>query len=98
MFVGVGIFLKEEFECDQVDFIFYGVIWIKEYVDSFQLKKNVLIFKNGESIFYDVLVVVVGIQIDWDKILGLKESVGKLGIGVVSNYVYEMVDVIWEVI
>lgn len=96
--VGAGIFPKEESERDQADFIPYGATWIKEYVDSFQPKKNVLTLKNGESISYDVLVVAAGIQIDWDKIPGLKESVGKPGTGVVSNYAYETVDATWEAI
>nr|WP_282783549.1 FAD/NAD(P)-binding oxidoreductase [Phaeodactylibacter xiamenensis] len=96
--VGAGIFPKEESERDQADFIPYGATWIKEYVDSFQPKKNALTLKNGESISYDVLVVAAGIQIDWDKIPGLKESVGKPGTGVVSNYAYETVDATWEAI
>jgi sulfide:quinone oxidoreductase len=96
--VGAGVFPKEESERDQADFIPYGATWIKEYVDSFQPKKNVLTLKNGESISYDVLVVAAGIQIDWDKIPGLKESVGKPGTGVVSNYAYETVDATWEAI
>ncbi len=96
--VGAGVFPKEESERDQADFIPYGATWIKEYVDSFQPKKNALTLKNGESISYDVLVVAAGIQIDWDKIPGLKESVGKPGTGVVSNYAYETVDATWEAI
>ncbi|WP_421947368.1 FAD-dependent oxidoreductase [Phaeodactylibacter xiamenensis] len=96
--VGAGIFPKEESERDQADFIPYGATWIKEYVDSFQPKKNALTLKNGESISYEVLVVAAGIQIDWDKIPGLKESVGKPGTGVVSNYAYETVDATWEAI
>jgi len=96
--IGAGVFPKEESERDQADFIPYGATWIKEYVDSFQPKKNALTLKNGESISYDVLVVAAGIQIDWDKIPGLKESVGKPGTGVVSNYAYETVDATWEAI
>ena len=48
--------------------------------------------KSGEEVSYDVLVVAAGIQIDWDKIPGLKESVGKAGTGVCSNYDYKTVD------
>jgi sulfide:quinone oxidoreductase len=96
--IGAGVFPKEESERDQADFIPYGATWIKEYVDSFQPKKNALTLKNGESISYDVLVVAAGIQIDWDKIPGLKESVGKPGTGVVSNYSYETVEATWEAI
>jgi sulfide:quinone oxidoreductase len=96
--IGAGVFPREESERDQADFIPYGATWIREYVDSFQPKKNALTLKTGESISYDVLVVAAGIQIDWDKIPGLKESVGKPGTGVVSNYSYETVDSTWEAI
>lgn len=51
---------------------------------------------SGEFYIYDVLVVVVGIQINWDQILGFKESVGKVGMGVCSNYFYNMVESIFE--
>lgn len=96
--IGAGVFPREESERDQADFIPYGATWIREYVDSFQPKKNALTLKDGDSISYDVLVVAAGIQIDWDKIPGLKESVGKPGTGVVSNYSYETVDSTWEAI
>jgi len=35
-------------------------------------------------------VVTAGIQVNWDKIPGLKESIGKNG--VCSNYSFEYVD------
>ena len=40
----------------------------------------------------------VEIQIDWDKIPGLAESVGKPGTGVCSNYSYDTVDSTWEAV
>jgi sulfide:quinone oxidoreductase len=43
-------------------------------------------------------VVTAGIQVNWDAIPGLKESVGKPGFGVVSNYSYDTVESTWEAI
>lgn len=45
---------------------------------------------------YDYLVVAAGIQINWGAIPGLKESVGKPGTGVCSNYSYDTVGSTWD--
>jgi sulfide:quinone oxidoreductase len=51
---------------------------------------------GGDTVKYEQLVVAAGIQCDWDKVEGLKESVGKDG--VVSNYRYDTVASTWEAI
>ncbi len=45
---------------------------------------------------YDYLVVAPGIQINWDQIKGLKESIGKDG--VCSNYSIDTVASTWKFI
>ena len=94
--VGGGVFPKEISERNEADYIPEGAHWIKEYVESFQPESNALTLKNGEKIDYDILVVAAGIQIDWDQVPGLKESIGKPGTGVCSNYAYDTVDSTWE--
>ncbi len=94
--IGAGVFPKEESMRHEADFIPDGATWIKEYVSTFDPDNNSLTLKNGELISYDYLVVAAGIQIDWDKIPGLKESVGKPGSGVCSNYSYDTVDSTYE--
>ena len=94
--IGAGVFPKEESQRDQADFIPTGAEWIKEYVTAFDPDHNSIQLENGEQITYDVLVVAAGIQIDWDKIPGLKDSVGKPGSGVCSNYDYKTVDSTFE--
>ncbi|MGB0386745.1 MAG: FAD-dependent oxidoreductase [Ardenticatenaceae bacterium] len=94
--VGGGVFPKEVSERYEGDFIPAGATWIKDAVKSFDPKNNRVKTHNGKTISYDYLVVAAGIQIDWDKIPGLKESVGKPGTGVCSNYSYETVDSTWE--
>jgi sulfide:quinone oxidoreductase len=96
--VGGGVFSKEQSMRDEADYIPAGVQWIKDYVASFDPENNALTLKNGEVHTYDYLVVAAGIQIDWGKIPGLKESVGKPGTGVVSNYSYDTTDSTWEAI
>ena len=90
--VGAGVFPKEVSERKERDYIPPGAQWIKDAVSSFQPEKNSVTLANGETHTYDVLVVAAGIQIDWGKIPGLKESIGKAGTGVCSNYSYDTVD------
>lgn len=94
--VGGGVFPKSISERNQADFIPAGVTWVKEYVTAFDPDQNQVALGNGETLSYDYLVVTAGIQIDWDKIPGLKESVGKPGTGVCSNYSYDTVSSTWE--
>ena len=96
--VGAGVFPKEETERDQADYIPYGCTWIKDYVRSFDPENNALETEGGERVEYEYLVVTAGIQVNWDAIPGLKESVGKPGTGIVSNYSYDTVESTWEAI
>ncbi|MEZ4933683.1 MAG: FAD/NAD(P)-binding oxidoreductase [Saprospiraceae bacterium] len=94
--VGAGVFPKEISERMEGDYIPSGAEWIKSSVGSFDPDNNSLTLANGEKHTYDVLVVAAGIQIDWDKIPGLKENVGKAGTGVCSNYSYDTVESTFE--
>lgn len=94
--VGGGVFDKEISERDEAEFIPEGVTWIQDGVASFDPESNTIETLDGNTIGYDYLIVAAGIQINWDKIPGLKESVGQPGTGVCSNYSYETVDSTWE--
>lgn len=94
--VGAGVFPREISERNEAEFIPPGVTWIKDYVDTFQPEQNAVTLRSGEQHTYDYLVVAPGIQIDWDKIPGLKEGLAKAGSGVCSNYSYDTVNSTWE--
>ena len=94
--VGAGVFPKEVSERKEADYIPPGAAWIKDAVASFDPDNNALTLTSGATHTYDVLVVASGIQINWDGVEGLKESIGKPGTGVCSNYSYETVDSTWE--
>ncbi len=94
--VGAGVFDKSISEKNEADFIPSGATWIKDYVASFDPDNNTVSTKDGSSYTYDYLVVAAGIQINWDAIPGLKESVGKPGTGVCSNYSFETVGSTWD--
>lgn len=94
--VGAGVFPREISEREEADFIPAGATWIKDRVKAFDPENNAVTLAGGDNITYDYLVVTAGIQIDWGKIPGLKESVGKPGTGVSSNYDYNTVNATWE--
>jgi sulfide:quinone oxidoreductase len=94
--VGAGVFPREETQKEEAEYIPHGATWIKEFVTELDPDNNTIVLKNGDKVTYDYLVVAAGIQIDWEKIKGLKESVGKAGTGVCSNYSYETVNSTFE--
>jgi Uncharacterized NAD(FAD)-dependent dehydrogenases len=93
--VGGGVFPKEESMRQEADYIPAGVTWIQEYVTAFDPDQNQVVLKNGDAVTYDYLVAALGIQIDWDRVKGLREALAERN-GVCSNYSYETVDRTWD--
>ena len=94
--VGGGVFKKEVSVRKTANYIPKGVTWVKDFVASFSPESNFITTKSGDQIGYDFLVVAAGIQLDWHKIDGLTEALGKGG--VCSNYGYEHAAYTWEVL
>lgn len=92
--VGGGIFPLSKSERNFKNFIPKNVNWIKDFVENFSPNQKFLTTKSGKKVEYDFLVVAPGIQIDWDKVEGLSETLGKNG--VCSNYSKEHVEYTWE--
>jgi sulfide:quinone oxidoreductase len=92
--VGGGAVNREASEREESSVIPEGAVWLQEAVQSFNPEENKVMTSSGKAILYDYLVVAAGIQIDWNKIKGLKESMGKDG--VCSNYSYDYVNSTWE--
>lgn len=69
---------------------------IKEAVAQFNPEMNKVICSSGKEITYDYLIVCPGIQLDWDKIKGLKETLGKNNVS--SNYDFNAAPYTWEMI
>lgn len=82
--VGSGVFDIRKTERNEADVMPKGVTWIKNKVISFQPEANTVQLDNGETVGYQYLVVAAGIQLNWDEIKGLKETLGKNN--VCSNY------------
>ncbi|MFP7159408.1 FAD/NAD(P)-binding oxidoreductase [Priestia aryabhattai] len=92
--VGGGVVDKERTGRDMKSIIPKGADWIKEEVESFNPPQNSITTSNKNIFTYDYLVVAPGIQINWNDIKGLKETLGKNN--VCSNYSYEHVHYTWE--
>jgi sulfide:quinone oxidoreductase len=96
--VGGGVFPKEESARPMADVMPKGATWIQDAAASFDPAHNTVTTEGGDTYEYDVLVVAPGLQINWDAIPGLAESVGQPGTGVVSNYDYETCEATWDAI
>ncbi|MCZ2481147.1 FAD/NAD(P)-binding oxidoreductase [Aquirufa nivalisilvae] len=92
--VGGGVYDIQKTVRDEASVMPEKVRWIKAMVTDVQAEKNKVDLSNGESIYYDYLIVCPGIQLNWSEIKGLKESLGKNG--VCSNYSFDTAPYTWE--
>jgi sulfide:quinone oxidoreductase len=68
--------------------------WIRQPVTAFDPKSNCITLADGRSLAYEILVVAAGIQLNWDQIDGLPETLGRNG--VCSNYSPDYAPYTWE--
>lgn len=94
--VGAGVFNKQASERSEASVIPKGAVWVRDTVAEFEPDENAVTTGSGRRIGYDYLVVAPGIQVNWDRIEGLRETLGRNG--VCSNYSYDLVDKTWEFI
>ncbi|GIV25524.1 MAG: pyridine nucleotide-disulfide oxidoreductase [Bacteroidia bacterium] len=78
--VGGGAYKVEDTIRPEKKYVPSQITWIKDYVETFEPEQNAVITRKGSRITYDFLVVAPGIQLDWHKIAGLPEWLGKNGI------------------
>ena len=96
--VGAGIVGRTQSVKPEASLIPRGTTWIRDHVTTIDPATQSVMLAGGATVRYEQLVVAAGIQIDWNKIPGLVESVGKPGTGVVSNYDYNTVNATWDAI
>ncbi|MBS1653315.1 MAG: NAD(P)/FAD-dependent oxidoreductase [Bacteroidetes bacterium] len=71
-----------------------GVKWIQQKVTGINPSANEVQLENGDAVQYKYLVVAPGIQLNWDAVKGLKETIGKNN--VCSNYSFQTAPYTWE--
>lgn len=94
--IGGGAYTLKQATRNEKDLIHPSVTWIKEYAETFQPDENSVTLRSGTKVTYDFLVVCPGLQLDWGKISGLKETLGKNN--VCSNYSVDHVEYTWTTI
>ena len=78
--VAAGQFKFEDTTRDEKSLIPKGVTWIQDAVVKLDPDNNAVLTQDGILVKYDYLVVCPGIQLDWHKIKGLPEALGKDGV------------------
>lgn len=94
--VGAGIFDINKTVRKEKDVIPKNTTWLKEAVSEFEPTANKVKCVSGTEITYDYMIVCPGIQLDWNKIKGLKETLGKNNVS--SNYDFNSAPYTWEMI
>ncbi|MGX0875777.1 sulfide:quinone oxidoreductase [Roseovarius sp. MBR-154] len=94
--VGGGIFEAPETAKTMGSLIPHGVHWIKPAVAAFEPKDNAVILDGCRVVKYDRLVICPGLKLDWARIEGLEETLGRNG--VTSNYRYDLAPYTWELV
>ncbi len=92
--VGGGVVKREVSVRPEADYIPERTTWIRDAVADFDPEHNAVTTESGKRLTYDVLVVAPGIKLDWDKVKGLRETIGKDG--VCSNYSFDTVNSTWK--
>lgn len=94
--VGGGVLEKERTERSMNSVVPSGVTWIRDSAKELQPDNNNVITKGGKTLSYDFLVVAAGLEIVWNGIKGLAESIGNDS--VCSIYDFNHAEKTWELI
>ena len=94
--VGGGVFDRRKTSRPMADCIPEGVDWIKAAVANFEPAGNAVLLEDGTPIGYSTLIAAPGLELRWDLIEGLKETLGRNG--VTSNYQFDLAPYTWELV
>jgi sulfide:quinone oxidoreductase len=94
--VGGGIFEADETVRTLSSVLPSGVHWLKAAVAAFEPERNVVLLEGCRAIQYERLVVCPGLKLDWKKVEGLEDTLGKNG--VTSNYRFDLAPYTFELV
>lgn len=92
--VGGGAFNINDTVRSEASVIPSKTTWIQKRVESLQPDNNQITCSDGTKLTYDYLIAAPGIQLDWFKIKGAEEWLGKNG--VTSNYMFNLAPYTFE--
>ncbi len=73
-----------------------GAAWIKAAAVEVDPDRRRVGLSSGEEVGYDFLVVCPGIALDWDRLPGAAETLGRAGVS--TNYQFDLAPKTWEFI
>lgn len=94
--VGAGVFDPSVTVHTMASVMPRGVKWIKAAVTAFEPKDDSVILEGCRVVKYKRLIVCPGLKLDWHKVEGLVETLGRNG--VTSNYRYDLAPYTWELV
>ena len=94
--VGGGCYSAAKTRRDEAAVMPPGVTWLKSAATAFDAERRVVELADGRSVGYEYLVLCPGLQLDWGKIQGLPETLGRNG--VTSNYDRTHAAYTWELL
>lgn len=94
--VGGGAYSLAKTARPQASTLPTGARWVRAAARELQPERNRVVLEDGREIGYEALVVTPGLKLDWDKITGLRETLGRNG--VCSNYDPSLAAYTWQCI
>lgn len=94
--VGAGVFDPAVTVHTMASVMPSGVTWIKAAVTAFEPAENAVILEGCRVVKYKRLVVCPGLKLDWQKVDGLVETLGRNG--VTSNYRFDLAPYTWQLV
>lgn len=95
--VGAGQARIEDTRRDEARYIPRGVTWLQDWAEEVDPLSRTVRTRGGARLGYDFLVVAPGIQLDWDRVAGLREAL-ETRPNVSSNYDARYAPKTWEML
>jgi len=92
--VGAGAYSAEDTVRLEADVMPRGVRWIEDYAEEIDPINQYVATRGGCEVGYDFLVVAPGIQLDFCKVAGLEETLGKNNVS--TNYRFDLAPKTWQ--
>ncbi len=94
--VGAGLAQQSRSARPRESVIPKGVSWIRRGAVGVDPVRRTVQLDDGAEVEYGQLLMANGIQLDWDKVDGLREAVGHNGLS--SNYRFDLAPKMWDFI
>jgi sulfide:quinone oxidoreductase len=92
--VGGGCAPMEKSARAEISLIPKGAAWIRDRAVEIDPEAKSVGLESGSQVGYDFLVVCPGLALDWDRLPGAAETLGRAGVS--SNYQFDLAPKTWE--